>query len=173
LLARSATCVLLLQEALLNLYAFRHDRCARADRREVEALLTEGRERLAFDERELCGRAIEAERRLDRDRRVRDDPDRARMVLRRRVQHQRVEDVDVARFASEFDEVVATLCSRTPTYVIRCLSEAGPKRPKPSARPEAQNVRVLTGLRVLGGPKTSARPEQASNRAIFAFGTRF
>jgi hypothetical protein len=45
---------------------------------------------------------------------------------------------------------------RTPTYVIRCLSEAGSKRPKPSARFQAQNVRILTGIRPPERSKPSA-----------------
>ena len=107
---RLQTCLLLLCHPLLNPHPLGDDLPPRRCQLDVQPVDTERFERLALDQGVVLRvSAIEVERPGERDGRVRDDARDARVVLRRRVQHERVADEDVADVAGELDEACTAL----------------------------------------------------------------
>lgn len=93
---------------------------------EVQTVDTELFQRLALDDGVLRRvRAVEVERRAQGDRRVRDDAQGAQVVLRRGVQHERVQEDDVARLARHLDEARAFLDLVEIREVLRVVLRLG------------------------------------------------
>jgi hypothetical protein len=132
--------LLLLHHLPLYLHAHRHNLAPRRCDLKRKALAPERAQRLALDERVLRRIvSVEAKRRAQRDGRVRDHARHARVVLRGRVQHERVQQHNVADVARELDYVLAAqrareLQHREVARVVRVVCARRVRRRKRAAR---------------------------------------